>query len=124
MEKGDLDTLNRIFAPDGPWHLPGGETRLQGGPSKSLAEACPMCAHLSKRSIQIEVLVAQGEYVAVRSRWSGDYSGEPHGVSIQNKPVVLTYQNIYRVRNGKIVENWADYNGMDLLRQLGFTIAH
>lgn len=122
LEAGDLPTLNRIFAPEGPWHLPGGAQKPQGGPYTDLAQSCPMCARLSDRHIAIEVMVAEGDLVSVRTRWSGRYSGTIQGATVTDRPVVLTYQNIYRVAGGRIVENWADYNGMDLARQLGFTV--
>lgn len=122
MQSGDLPLLNTIFAPEGPWHLPGGAERKQGGPYADLSGSCPMCARLAGRQIQIEVLVAQGDLVSVRTRWTGKYSGVVQGVTVTDRPVTLTYQNIYRVAGGRIVENWADYNGMDLARQLGFTV--
>jgi predicted ester cyclase len=81
-----------------------------------------MCARLSDRQITIEVMVAQGDLVSVRTHWSGRYSGVVQGVTVTDRPVTLTYQNIYRVTDGRIVENWADYNSLDLARQLGFTV--
>jgi len=122
LQSGDLPLLNQIFAPDGPWHLPGGAERKQGGPYTDLSGSCPMCARLANRQIRIEVLVAQGDLVSVRTRWTGIYSGVVQGVTVTNRPVTLTYQNIYRVSGGRIVENWADSNSMDLARQLGFTV--
>jgi len=122
MQSGDLPLLNQIFAPDGPWHLPGGAERKQGGPYADLSGSCPMCARLADRQIHIEVLVAQGDLVSVRTRWTGNYSGVIQGVTFTNRPVTLTYQNIYRVSGERIVENWADSNSMDLARQLGFTV--
>lgn len=122
MRSGDLPRLNQIFAPEGPWHLPGGAERAQGGPYAELSGSCPMCARLADRQIQIEVLVARDDLVSVRTRWTGRYTGVIQGVSVIDRPVKLTYQNIYRVSGGRIVENWADYNSMDLARQLGFTV--
>ena len=39
------------------------------------------------------------------------------------KPVTVRYVNIYRIANGRIVENWASYDRLALAVQLGFDLA-
>ena len=122
LNEGDLKTLNELFDPDGPWHLPNGKTMPQGGPFTELAKSCPMCAKLEQRNIVIDVMVAEGELVSVRSTWSGLYTGTARGVSFRQKPVTLVYFNIYRVSGGRIRENWAEFDRMSLAEQLGFQV--
>lgn len=119
---GDLKTLNDLFAPEGPWHLPSGKTIPQGGPFTELAKSCPMCARLEQHKMVIDVMVAENDLVSVRSTWTGLYTGTSHGVSFHQKPVTLVYFNIYRVSGGRIVENWAGYDRMSLSDQLGFQL--
>jgi ketosteroid isomerase-like protein len=123
MQQGDLPTLNAIFDPNGPWHIPNGTTIKQGGPFTDLHSSCPMCASLQGRKIAIDVMLAEGDLVAVRSIWTGTYMGMVRGVAIAGKPVTLVYMNIYRVAGGRIVENWALADGASLAKQLGFVIA-
>ena len=123
MERGDLPALNALFDPDGPWHIPSGATIRQGGPFADLHASCPICAALGDRKIAIEVMLAEGDLVAVRSTWTGLYTGTVRGVAIVGKPVALVYTNIYRVAGGRIVENWAVADGASLAKQLGFVIA-
>jgi ketosteroid isomerase-like protein len=122
MQQGDLPTLNAIFDPNGPWHIPNGTTIKQGGPYTDLHGSCPMCAALQNRKIAIDVMLAEGDLVAVRSIWTGNYMGTVRGVAIAGKPVTVVYMNIYRVARGRIVENWALADGASLARQLGFAI--
>ena len=122
LNEGDLKTLNELFDPDGPWHLPNGKTMPQGGPFTELAKSCPMCAKPEQRNIVIDVMVAEGELVSVRSTWSGLYTGTARGVSFRQKPVTLVYFNIYRVSGGRIRENWAEFDRMSLAEQLGFQV--
>ena len=122
LNEGDLKTLNELFDPAGPWHIPGGKTILQGGPFTELAKSCPMCAKLERRKIVIDVIVAESDLVSVRSTWSGLYTGTSRGVSFHQKPVTLVYFNIYRVSGGRIRENWAEYDRMSMAEQLGFQV--
>jgi ketosteroid isomerase-like protein len=123
FNEGDFKTLNELFDPDGPWHLPSGKTIPQGGPFTELAKSCPMCAALEQRKIVIDVIVAESDLVSVRSTWGGLYTGTARGVSFHQKPVTLVYFNIYRVSGGRIRENWAEYDRMSMAEQLGFQVA-
>jgi ketosteroid isomerase-like protein len=122
INEGDLKSLNELFDPDGPWHLPNGKTVPQGGPFTELAKSCPMCAALEQRKVVIDVIVAGSDLVSVRSTWSGLYTGTFRGVSFHQKPVTLVYFNIYRVSGGRIRENWAEYDRMSMAEQLGFQV--
>jgi ketosteroid isomerase-like protein len=122
LNDGDLKTLNELFDPDGPWHLPSGKTIQQGGPFTELGKSCPMCAALEQRRIVVDVIVAENDLVSVRSTWSGLYSGTARGVSFHQKPVTLVYFNIYRVSGGRIRENWAEYDRKSMAEQLGFQV--
>lgn len=94
----------------------------QGGPYAELKGACGMCASLRGRSIRIEQMVADGEMVAVRSRWSGLYTGAVHGAQVKDKKVSVVYTNFYRIAGGRIVENWYLADNMTLAEQLGFSM--
>jgi predicted ester cyclase len=122
FDRGDIATLNELFDPDGPWHTPTGKTIRQGGPFTDLAASCPMCAALEQRKIVIDVLVAEGDLVSVRSTWTGLYTGTVHGVPVRKKPVTVVYFNIYRVSGGRIRENWAMSDRLSFAEQLGFQL--
>jgi len=122
LEQGDVAAINQIFDPKGPIHTQKGGV-LQGGPATTLKEACPMCARLSERQIKIVVILAEGDLVCVRSTWSGRYTGHFLGKAIESQPVSFDYTNIYRVRDGRIVENWPSVNPADVADQLGLKLA-
>jgi ketosteroid isomerase-like protein len=123
LEKGDIATLNALFDPQGPWHTPKGTTIPQGGPFSDLKSSCPMCAALDGRKITIDVMLAEGDLVAVRSIWSGKYTGNYRGIQMSGKDVSIIYVNIYRVVDGRIRENWADTDRLTLAEQLGMKLA-
>ena len=122
LAQGDLKTLNEIFDPKGPIHTPGGKIILQGGPFTDLKSSCPMCAKLNNRKITIDLLLSDGDLVAVRSTWSGKYSGTVRGMAVADKDVSVVYTNIYRIADGKIVENWYLSDNLSLAEQLGMKL--
>ena len=122
FNQGDVKTLNDAFDPKGPIHGRRGQDKLQGGPFTELKDSCPMCAALSNRQIKIDLIVAEGDLVAVRSTWSGKYSGTVRGTTVADKDVSVIYTNFYRVAGGKIVENWYQQDSLGLAEQLDFKL--
>jgi uncharacterized protein (DUF1330 family)/predicted ester cyclase len=120
---GDLATLNAISSDHRVFHTATGSTARDGTPRKTLAEACPMCASLNPRSITIDFIMAEGDLVTVRSTWRGKYTGVNRGVAIAGKDVQVYYSNTYRLKEGRIVENFATYDRLHLLEQLAFNVA-
>lgn len=123
FNEGDLATLNEISDRHRVIHTATGSTARNGEPRKTLAEACPMCAALNPRNISIDFIMAEGDLVTVRSTWRGKYHGVMRDIPISGKDVTVYYTNTYRLKDGRIVENWAAYDRWHLLEQLGFGIS-
>ncbi|MBL0923614.1 MAG: lipocalin-like domain-containing protein [Sphingomonadaceae bacterium] len=122
LEEGDIAALDRLRGAEGSTFSFNGESR-RASTSAFLAERCPMCAALPDRKISIDRMVAEGNLVSVQSTWTGTYSGAFEGVDIvPPKPVTLRYGNIYRIADGRIVENWASYDRLHRAEQLGFVL--
>jgi predicted ester cyclase len=122
FEQGDLKTLNEVFDAKGPIHTPQGKILQRGGPFADLKSSCPMCAALNNRKITIDVLLSDGDMVAVRSTWSGKYSGTFRGTAVTDKDVSVVYVNIYRIADSKIVDNWYLSDSLYLAEQLGLKL--
>lgn len=99
---GDLATLNEISDSRRTIHTATGSTTRDGAPRKTLAEACSMCAALKSRSITVDVIMAEGDLVTVRSTWRGKYSGTVRDMPIAGKGVTVYYTNTYRIKDGKL----------------------
>ena len=63
--------------------------------------------------VTIEDLIAEGEKVVVRTTWCGTHPGKLADVESTGKQVTGTMIQIFRVVDGKIVEEWNE--GSDLL---------
>jgi predicted ester cyclase len=123
FQSGNVDVLNRIFSRDEIFHGPSGAPEAGRPETQSLQTACPMCAALNPRRITIDQIVAEGDLVAIRSTWSGTFSGDFRGAKVSGAPVSVSFQNVYRISRGQIYENWAIPDVASLEQQLGFTVS-
>jgi len=67
----------------------------------------------------IDDMVAEGDKVAVRWTMTGTHKGEFMGIAPTNKKVTGWAITIYRIAGGKFVEEWARYDTLGLMQQLG-----
>jgi steroid delta-isomerase-like uncharacterized protein len=64
-------------------------------------------------------ILAEGEKVAVRHNFYGTQRGAMGSYLPTGKSMNAEYIAIYRVRNGQIIEAWAEWDNLAGLRQLG-----
>lgn len=69
--------------------------------------------------IEVEDTVVEGDKIAARCRVTGSHLGRGIGVTPTNGPVEFTGMTIVRIKDGKIVEAWNEFNFMEMYRQVG-----
>ncbi len=113
----NLDNLDEYFADDVVVHvpfldLPPGLEGLRG-----LYSSFP--GAISDVDLVFEDQIAEGDRVV--TRWSSEFThtGELFGVPATGKRVKQSGIMIYRIRDGKVVEQWAEANMWGLMQQLG-----
>ena len=121
-EQGDVATLNELSDPEETLHPPNGPPVRRGGPYTELKDLCPMCAALEHRKITIDMMLAEGDLVYVRSTWTGSYTGTFQGVAVSGRDVTIVYSNVYRVVDGRIRDNWFVSDRLSLAEQLGMKL--
>lgn len=96
------------------------------GPDGMADEASEMHTDFSGWTEHPEIIVAEGDYVAVRSRAGGKqtrgFDAVPHEApAIPNKGRSLNMQEsiVFRIADGKLAEEWLLNDGWDLFLQLG-----
>jgi len=67
----------------------------------------------------IEDMIAEGDKVAVHMTFSGTHRGKFIGIPPTNKRVTVPDISIYRITNGKIVEEWGFSDRLGFVLQLG-----
>jgi predicted ester cyclase len=68
---------------------------------------------------EIADIIAEGDLVVARARFSGTHLGEFFGMPATGKRVQVGSMYICRVDNDKIVERWAISDELGMLQQLG-----
>jgi steroid delta-isomerase-like uncharacterized protein len=62
--------------------------------------------------VAVDALIAEGDQVAVRTIWRGTHLGEYEGVAATGGQVMRTLIQIFRIEDGKIVEEWNEGGGL------------
>jgi predicted ester cyclase len=69
--------------------------------------------------VTIEDMFADGDKVVTRGYGTGTHRGDFQGIPPTGKEVRINYIDIWRLENGKFVENWVQLDQVGLLQQLG-----
>ncbi len=67
----------------------------------------------------VEDMIAEGDKVVARLTVSGTQQGAFLGIPSTSKHATITDIEIFRIANGKAVENWVQADFLGLLQQLG-----
>ena len=110
----DLDTVRGFFAPDYFNHTSGlrGPEGVQEY-SRAFFSAFPDYVDT------VEDLIGEGDKVAVRTVGRGTHKGEFSGIPPTGKRVEIAAHYIYRIVDGKDVEEWDLSDGLTFFQQLG-----
>ena len=114
--QGDLERIEELFAPDFVRHDPGREIH---GPEENRRFIKSFRAAFPDAHFTVLDQIAEGNKVAVRYRFQGTHLGDFQGMPPTRKHVTYSGILIYRVANGKIAEQWTEFDLLGFLKQLG-----
>lgn len=69
--------------------------------------------------VTLEEELAEGDKVITRGYFTGTHKGDFQGIPPTGKQVKVKYIDIWRVADGKMVENWVQMDQLGLMQQLG-----
>jgi len=118
--KGRSDAIDEMFAADGIAH---GLSDDVGNPLKGPAGFKPFHEIFRGAFPDIDVVVeetiAEGDLVAARCSVRGKHTGDHLGIAASNAPVQFTGMTMARIKDGKIVEAWNNFDFMKMNKQIG-----
>jgi len=115
LGRGKFDEYESVYAPSYISHGSRGDVgRDQDRESaKNWRQAFP------DLRITVEQVIAEGDLVAVRFVGEGTHTGSTNGMPATGKSVRIPAMTVFRIVDGKILEEWPMFNELDFLRQLG-----
>ena len=69
--------------------------------------------------VTIEETVAEGDKIAAVCKVTATHAGEGIGVAPTNQPIEFTGLTIVKIKDGKIVEAWNEFDFMKMYSQVG-----
>ena len=118
--EGNLDTLEdalaEVYAEDIVVHEPDEDVRGVEGLKQFVTMIRSAIPDLH---ITLEDDIAEGDKVV--SRWSaqGTHQGELMGIAPTGNQMMITGITIHRIEEGKIVEEWENWDALGLMQQIG-----
>ncbi len=115
---GDLDAAAELVAPGAFVHTPDGVMR---GPDGIAGLVTTLRTAFPDATFPIAEVVVAGDTVLVRWSMVGTHQGEFGGIAPTGTAVKMDGIAILRVHNGRIVEDWVQYDRLGVLQQLDGT---
>ena len=116
FNRGDLSVVDELLAPNYVWHGLGQEINSHEGVRQLVVM---LRSGLPDIQLSIERQLAEGDQVATRWRIQGTHKGTLFDVAPSGKRVNITGIVITRVAQGKIVEEWEEFDQFGLFQQIG-----
>ena len=118
--KGRAEAIPDMFADEGIAH---GLSDDPASPLRGSAGFLPFHTQFREAFPNIEVVVedqlAEGDLVATRCSVRGKHTGDSLGFAATQSTVEFNGITITRIKDGKIVEAWNNFDFMKMYRQLG-----
>jgi steroid delta-isomerase-like uncharacterized protein len=116
--QGNLGAADELYAPDYVGHDPSNPEDIRGLEAAKQAASDYRKAFPDLR-VTVEDVIAEGDKVAARLRFRGTHRGELDGIAPTGRRVDCTGIVISRMEGGKIAEDWANFDDLGMMQQLG-----
>jgi len=117
--KGRLETIHELMAPDAIGIGQGGAEAAVHGPSEFQAFAERLRGAFPDIHVTVEDAFGADDKVAVRWSATMTHQGNDLGVPATGRSVRITGISIVRLVNGQIVEGWDNWDQLSMMRQIG-----
>jgi steroid delta-isomerase-like uncharacterized protein len=117
FEKGNRDEVIKLLGDNYLLHISGQQNPLTRQEGIALMKDYNTAFPDLKFTVQLQL--TDGEYVITRAVGRATHKGEFNGIPATNKKVTATSITIHHIVNGKIVEEFTEFDGVGLWQQIG-----
>ena len=116
--QGDLEIVDELVAEDYTNHNPI-VPDAPPGPDGFKQNVAALLTAFPDIDWTIEDVIAEGDKVVFRVDGKGTHEGELMGIEPTGREITLSGIVIFRIHDGQVVERWAQFDTIGMLRQLG-----
>jgi predicted ester cyclase len=116
--KGNFEVIDEFVAPNYVGHDPAEPEPIRG-PAGLRANIEMYLAGFPDGGITVDDQIVDGDKVATRWTGRGTQTGEVAGIAPTGKEVTISGLTISRLEGGMVVEEWATWDTLGMLIQLG-----
>jgi predicted ester cyclase len=115
----DLDAHDAFWTEDMIWHGPPGFGDIHGLHGFKYEVLKPFYTAFPDYHAKNDIEFADDNWVAATGFLTGTQMGPWMGLAPTGKPMRMRFSDFWRVRNGKLSENWVMVDHLDVFKQLG-----
>lgn len=116
VEAGDDSVVYELIHPE---HRDHAATDGRSGPEGVGGSIAWVNDTFADREMVIEDLIASGDRVVARVRFSATHVGELYGIDATGRQFETDHVHIWRVADGRLAEHWMVRDDLSTVRQLG-----
>ena len=116
MNGHNLSAVGKYIAP-GFKHY--GVPGAKGGPDGFAETLQRFFDGFHDMQVHAEDAIAEGDTVMTRGYITGTHNGNFMGIPGSGKQIRIDYIDIWKIQDGKAIENWVQMDAMGMMQQLG-----
>jgi steroid delta-isomerase-like uncharacterized protein len=113
------DAADELYSPDFVDRDPAAPPEMTRGPEGVKQQAAMYKAAFPDLEMTVEDQLAEGDKAVTRWTARGTHEGELMGVPASGTRVTVTGITISRISDGKVEEEWTNWDGLGLMQQIG-----
>ena len=115
-EKGRQEVVNEYLHPKHIWYAPGGKESFNR--KERLNDEAFFFSAFSNIKVTVEDQIAEDDKVASRVTMHCRHSGKYQGIPATNRRITISYLDFVVIKDGRIYQEWAEFNMPSILEQL------
>lgn len=114
---GETKQIENLWGKGYKFHFPGSPQALSKEGSLKLIEE--YTTGFPDLKFSLEYQISEGDLVVTRFTVKGTHTGTFQGIPATNKKVTVTAFATHKIVNGKIEEEWAEFDALGTMQQIG-----